>query len=156
MSLFIVSANTTYTALYVCHLHVVTVYLMIARQGRNMQQTMNIWCSKSRVRTDIKYRNCRHKFPAVCVAVNCSVCWVNTLCGLPSPSSGTLWWRRRQYLPPKVISSEAGSSQFAVLSRLLSSPLGVPESCCSSSCSATTETDILSEDPRIFMYESRT
>jgi hypothetical protein len=48
-----------------------------------------------------------------------------------------------------VISSEAGSSQFAVQSRLsspLSSTFRVQELCYSCGCNATTETDILSED----------
>jgi hypothetical protein len=58
-----------------------------------------------------------------------------------------------------VISCEAGNSQFAVQSRLSwppSATLGVPELCLSCGCSATAETYILSEDPRIFMYESLT
>ena len=57
-----------------------------------------------------------------------------------------------------VISSEAGSSQFAVQSiPFQSSPVQAAViATCSCGCSATTETDILSEDPRIFMYESLT
>jgi len=58
-----------------------------------------------------------------------------------------------------VISCEAGSSQFGVHSRLSRPPsatLGVPELCRSCGCSATTDTAILSEDPRIFTYDSLT
>ena len=80
---------------------------------------MTVWCSETCVRTESKYRNFRHTFPAVCAAVKCSVCWVNA-CGQPFPVSIF-----RNFMVKKeavsssesskanaVISCEAGSSQF--------------------------------------------